>query len=477
MREVVEYLFGAASFVPHGYCLLWRPDLVAMHALSDAVIAVSYFSIPMALAVFVRRRIDLEYKWVFWLFVAFIVACGTTHLVGLVTLWQPVYGLQGLVKVATAGVSVTTAFLLWPLIPKALALPSPSALKQANTELEKALNEKDRALGQISALLDSAPDATIFVNRVGTIVRANRQTGRLLGCSAGELINEPVGMLLHGHLFSEKAAGLTGTEPEPFAITKDGRKIPVEISRSPIETDTDYIVCVAIRDVTERKHAEERQNQLIAELDHRVKNALATVTAVISHTGQGTSTVADFAAALEGRIRSMAATHELLSSHRWRGLSLTELIQREFEPYTASDNTEISGPAVLLKPEAGQALAMVLHELATNAAKYGALSTRKGRLLIRWDRRLNGQSRPNLAFDWQEVGGPAVVAAGKSGYGMSTIRDLIPYEFGGRVDLVFPPEGVRCRLELPADWLSNDSGPISGSSQAPSEPAKPTAFT
>jgi len=122
MRETVEYLFGAASFMPHGYCLLWRPDLVAMHALSDGAIALSYLSIPMALAVFVRRRIDLEYKWVFWLFVAFIVACGTTHLVGLVTLWQPVYGLQGLIKVATAGVSVTTALLLWPLIPKALAL-------------------------------------------------------------------------------------------------------------------------------------------------------------------------------------------------------------------------------------------------------------------------------------------------------------------------------------------------------------------
>ena len=115
------------------------------------------------------------------------------HLVGLVTLWQPVYGLQGLIKVATAGVSVTTAFLLWPLIPKVLSLPSPSALKQANTELEKALIEKDRALRQISALLDSAPDATIFVNRDGTIARANRQTGRLLGYSAAELINEPAG--------------------------------------------------------------------------------------------------------------------------------------------------------------------------------------------------------------------------------------------------------------------------------------------
>jgi len=137
MREVVEYLFGAASFVPHGYCLLWRPDLVAMHALSDAVIAVSYFSIPMALAVFVRRRIDLEYKWVFWLFVAFIVACGTTHLVGLVTLWQPVYGLQGLVKVATAGVSVTTAFLLWPLYLKRSPCPARPRLSKPTPNLKR----------------------------------------------------------------------------------------------------------------------------------------------------------------------------------------------------------------------------------------------------------------------------------------------------------------------------------------------------
>jgi PAS domain S-box-containing protein len=230
-------------------------------------------------------------------------------------------------------------------------------------------------------------------------------------------------------------------------------------------------------DVTERKRAEEARKILNAELDHRVKNALATVSAVICHTRQRSKSVADFAAAVEGRIRSMAATHELLSSHQWQGVLLTDLVRRELAPYATHGNTDIKGPTVFVRAEAGQAIAMVLHELATNAAKYGALSTRKGRLLIRWDRRLNGQPRPYLAFDWQEIGGPAVVAAGKSGYGMSTIRDLIPYEFGGRVDLVFLPEGVRCRLELPADWLSNDSGPISGSSQAPSEPAKPTAFT
>ena len=208
-------------------------------------------------------------------------------------------------------------------------------------------------------------------------------------------------------------------------------------------------------DVTERKRAEEARKILNAELDHRVKNALATVTAVISHTQQGSRSVADFAAALEGRIRSMAATHELLSSRHWQELSLIELIRRELAPYAASKNTEISGPTVLLKPEAGQALAMVLHELATNAAKYGALSTNKGRVLIRWDRPLNGRPLSSLVLKWREIGGPRVDAPGKSSYGASTIHDLIPYEFGGTVDLVFAPEGVRCRLELPGDWLTN----------------------
>jgi PAS domain S-box-containing protein len=213
-------------------------------------------------------------------------------------------------------------------------------------------------------------------------------------------------------------------------------------------------------DITERKRAEEARKILNAELDHRVKNALATVAAVISHTREGNRSVAGFAAALEGRIRSMAATHQLLSSRHWQELSLMELIRRELEPYAASKNTEISGPTVLLKPEAGQALAMVFHELTTNAAKYGSLSTNKGRVLIWWDRRLNGRRLSNLVLEWREIGGPRINAPGKSSYGTSTIHDLIPYEFGGTVDLVFAPEGVRCRLELPPDWLINMGEPI-----------------
>ena len=219
------------------------------------------------------------------------------------------------------------------------------------------------------------------------------------------------------------------------------------------------VVGVSI-DITERKRVEEQQRTLLAELDHRVKNALATVSAVVSHTRQGSRSVADFVAALDGRIRSMATTHELLSSRRWHGVSLTELVRRELAPYATRNNTEINGPDILLKPEAGQAMAMVLHELATNAAKYGALSTKNGRVSIRWDRHLNGHPRSHLVFEWQEIGGPPVVALGKSSYGTSTIRDLIPYEFGGTVDLVLAPEGVQCRLELPADWLGNDRQPF-----------------
>jgi len=105
-------------------------------------------------------------------------------------------------------------------------------------------------------------------------------------------------------------------------------------------------------------------------------------------------------------------------------------------------------------------MAMVLHELATNAAKHGALSTKNGRVSIRWCRHLSGHPRSHLVFDWQELGGPPVVALGKSSYGTSTIRDLIPYEFGGTVDLVLAPEGVRYRLELPAEWLSKDRQPF-----------------
>jgi PAS domain S-box-containing protein len=208
-------------------------------------------------------------------------------------------------------------------------------------------------------------------------------------------------------------------------------------------------------DITERKRAEEHQRVLVAELDHRVKNVLATVSAIISRTHDPSLLAADFATALDGRIRSMSSTHELLSQGRWRGIQLLELVQRELAPFVSSDNADIDGPEAVLSAEAAQIMAMVLHELVTNAAKYGALSTQCGRVRVGWRWRTNGAPLARLVVEWQEIGGPAVPACKRSGYGTSVIRELLPYELGGTVDLVFAADGVRCKLEIPAEWVGS----------------------
>lgn len=213
------------------------------------------------------------------------------------------------------------------------------------------------------------------------------------------------------------------------------------------------------RDITERKRAEEQKDLLLAELDHRVKNALAVVTAVASRTQRTGGSVADYVAALDGRIKSMAGTHELLSGRKWEGLPLRDLIERELQPHASGDNVRFDGPEVVLRAEAGQALAMVVHELATNAAKYGALSAEGGRVSVRWAHAPANGTEAALVLDWVEKGGPRVAAGARPGYGTSVIRDLVPYELGGTVDLKLAPDGVRCRMQVPARWLSAGNAP------------------
>ena len=208
-------------------------------------------------------------------------------------------------------------------------------------------------------------------------------------------------------------------------------------------------------DITGRQRAEEHQRMLVAELDHRVKNALATVSAVTSHTQNASGSVADFVAALDGRIKSMAATHQLLSSHQWKGIFLSDLVRRELAPYATHRNTEIGGPDVILKAEPAQAVSMVLHELTTNAAKHGALSTPGGRISVRWHRVMNGNADARLCIEWQESGGPAVQAPDRSGYGMEVIRDLLPYELDSKVDLAFASAGVRCCIDISVSQLAS----------------------
>lgn len=143
--------FFDGSYEPHGYCLLWEPGLIWTHVVSDLLIAAAYFSIPLALITLIRKRKDLEFSGVFWLFAVFILACGTTHILSVWNLWHGNYGVEAIVKAVTAAASVPTALLLWPLIPKALAIPSPSELQSANANLAAMVTERDAALDQVRA--------------------------------------------------------------------------------------------------------------------------------------------------------------------------------------------------------------------------------------------------------------------------------------------------------------------------------------
>lgn len=193
--------------------------------------------------------------------------------------------------------------------------------------------------------------------------------------------------------------------------------------------------------------AARHQRLLVAELDHRVKNTLARVVAIVSATRQSSYSIDDFARSVGGRIQSMAAAHTLLSNSKWQNVDLDALVRIELAPYMSSTNIKISaGTDVMLTPAEVQALGRVLHELTTNAAKHGALSIPSGQVSVGWDRKPNGSG---LLLEWRELGGPPVASKVQSGYGIALIRDLIPHELGGTVDIMFATEGVNCRIEFP----------------------------
>lgn len=160
MPDILNYLFDAASFMPHGYCLLWRPDLVALHAISDGLIAAAYIAIPVAILTLLRKRPDIDGtpRKIAYLFVAFILACAVTHMTALATLWFPAYGAQGLLKAVTALISIATAIMVWQLLPKLLEMPSVKILEQANELLTTENLELNTKMGRTSQELDRIND-------------------------------------------------------------------------------------------------------------------------------------------------------------------------------------------------------------------------------------------------------------------------------------------------------------------------------
>ena len=234
-------------------------------------------------------------------------------------------------------------------------------------------------------------------------------------------------------------------------IRADGREIWLEETATADFDAAGMLVRLKglTRDITARKRAEERQDLLIAELDHRVKNVLARVAVVAMYTREGSRSMGEFVRALDGRIQSMAAAHSLLSQSRWHGVGLTDLVRHQLAPYATDANITVGGPDVMLSAAETQAIAMVIHELVTNAAKYGALSTSGGRIALTWQCETRADAPARLQIEWRETGGPPIATPVRPGYGTSLIRELIPHELGGKVDLELASTGASCRIEIP----------------------------
>jgi len=205
-------------------------------------------------------------------------------------------------------------------------------------------------------------------------------------------------------------------------------------------------------DITERKQAEERLQLLAREVDHRAKNMLTVVQALVRMTRADTAR--DYAQAVEGRIAALARAHMLLAESRWAGTDLKRLIEDEIAPYRGGDATRVraAGMAVMLNPAAAQALAMALHELATNAAKYGALSAPQGRVAIDWAWAADGR----FCLRWTETGGPAVHAPARRGFGARLIDQVARQQLGGEARLDWRVDGLVCELIVPAENI----GPV-----------------
>ncbi|MBS0526012.1 MAG: PAS domain-containing protein [Proteobacteria bacterium] len=196
----------------------------------------------------------------------------------------------------------------------------------------------------------------------------------------------------------------------------------------------------ASRDLTELKRSEEVQRLLINELNHRVKNTLATVQSITYLTLQGATDVKQAGIALDARILSLARAHDVLTARRWSGADLTEIVARATAPFAAAQIT-CEGPSLDVSPKLALALTLALHELATNAAKYGALSRPEGRIVVRW-----AAHEDRLVLTWRETGGPAVVMPARRGFGSTLLKQAV---IGGSAHLDFAPDGVHYSLTAP----------------------------
>ena len=315
----------------------------------------------------------------------------------------------------------------------------------------------DKARARLAAIVDSSEDAIISHDLDGVITTWNHGAQQIYGYTSEEIVGEPMSTLLADDQVDDWPSYLArlrkGEVITNFDISreaKDGKTIHLSLTISPVRNDRGVIVgaSAVARDIAERKAADERALLLMGELDHRVKNILAVVSAVVTQTLQSGGPPELFAADLEGRILAIARAHNMLTDRGGTEGSLRTLITTELRPYQQGGNVTLDGDEVVLTPNVSVTLALAVHELATNAAKYGCLSVPTGKLTVAW-RVVGPDDARRLEIDWTEAEGPPVASPKRRGFGSKLIETSLVHGLDATVERVFAAGGVKCAIVIP----------------------------
>jgi PAS domain S-box-containing protein len=319
-------------------------------------------------------------------------------------------------------------------------------------QIEAELRKTEEQLQFLGSIVQSSDDGIVSKNIDGIITSWNKGAERVFGYTAEEAIGQPIIIVIPHDRWDEERTILTrirrGERIDHFETVrqrKDGSKIVVSLTISPIKNAEGKIVGASkiARDISEQKWSQEQIATLAREAEHRSKNLLANVQAMVNLSQA--DAVDDLKKRIEGRIQALANVHSLFVASRWIGAELSTIARQEFAPYSATTGkrVRIDGPQVLLEPNAAQALAVTLHELATNAVKYGALSVAAGQIDLKWVHEADGQ----LSLHWRETGGPPVQPPTRFGFGRRMIEQMIA-QLKGKTHFDWRAEGLVCEISL-----------------------------
>jgi PAS domain S-box-containing protein len=321
------------------------------------------------------------------------------------------------------------------------------------TRAEAALRESNNQLQWLASIVECSDDAIYSTNLDAIITSWNQGAELIFGYKAEEAIRKPITILIPSDRQDEELAILERVRREErikryetVRQRKDGSLIVISLTVSPVRNAAGEIVGASkiARDITERKQSEEHIATLAREAEHRVKNVLATVQATVNLSQS--KTLPGLKSVIEGRIRALANVHALFVESRWKGAELSSLVRQQLTPYLQDNaRAHIDGPQLLLETGTAQTIAVILHELATNAAKYGALSRAKGRVEVKWSLALDDR----LILTWTEKKGPVVKKPTRQGFGTRVMERMIRDQHKGDLRLDWRAEGLACEIILP----------------------------